>query len=84
MSKPLRDVLENIRIWGGEEGDVEYTLLELQEDAAWDISIHITQHLESMKKSVPKPVFGDTASIENTMHNKVIDDLILDLQEGRA
>ena len=64
------------------DGDGQVALIG--EDASWDITNLITTHLESLKKQVPKPVFGDTTSIENAIYNKVIDDLVEDLNEGRA
>jgi len=84
MSKPaLRELLNKIIIYGGEEGDLEWTLSEIEEDASWDISSLIIRHLESMKKPVAeKLIFGDTKSVENAQYNKAINDLILDLEEG--
>lgn len=83
MAKTLREVLDGIVIYGGEEGDEEWTLSEIDDGASWEIWALITDHLESLKKPVPKPVFGDTTSIENALYNKVIDDLMEDLSEGR-
>jgi len=81
MSKPtLREIVNSTVIYDADE--VEWTLEELNDDAA-DILIQpLITHLRALKKEIPKPKFGDTTSIQNSAYNAGIDQLIEDLTEG--
>lgn len=84
-SKTLSDTIGEIVIYGGDDGDIEWTLAELEFDAPWTIRDVIIEHLRTMKKPVAKKlVFGDVESRDNAVYNQIVDDLILDLEEGRV
>lgn len=85
MNKTLHQVIDEIVIYGGEDGDIEWTLGELSDDdSSWDVVRTITSYLESLKRPVPKKLtFGDTTPIENTKFNDLIDQLVMDIEEGK-
>lgn len=82
MSKTLRQTLDEIVIYDGEDG--EWTLGELEPDASWDIRKTITDYLESLKRPVAKKlVFGDVKSVDNAAFNAAVDQLVMDIEEGK-
>lgn len=81
--KSLSEALDGIVIYGGEEGEDEWTLGELEADASWDIRQVIVRHLETLRRPVPKPVFGDTTPVKNTQYNAILEELIQDIEEGK-
>lgn len=78
----LSEVLDSLIIYGGEEGEIEWTLAELNEDASWDIRHVITGYLKDLKVDVPKPVFGSDESVKAATRNNVIEELIEIIEEG--
>lgn len=85
MSKTLSEVLGEIVIWGGEEGEYSWTLDELEDEASFNIRNVITDHLKTLKRPVAtKLVFGDIESVKNADYNEAIDQLIMDIKEGKV
>lgn len=84
MSKTLTQTLDEIVIWGGEAGEYEWTLGELEEGASWNIRKTIINYLETLKRPIPqKLVFGDSTPVKNADYNACIDELIIDIEEGK-
>jgi len=81
-AQSLKDVLDSLIVYAGEEGDIEWTLSEIQEDASWDIAHLIIGYLNGLKVEVPKPVFGSYDAIKAATRNNVIDELIEIIAEG--
>jgi hypothetical protein len=78
----LATVLDSLVVYDF-EGD-EWTLDDMNPDAGWAIEKTVVKYLSSLKVPVPKPVFGDTSSIEAATRNRVIDDLLEIIEEGES